>query len=586
MADDKKIASGSVNDLVKAFEKDRKGQFEANKAQVSRLEEIADKIKDQTDTIDLQTKNDGATSKSLRKLEMTTAAGDPLIQQLREDYERSSASLESAIASGDQQRIEMARKQVEATEKTIQSEEDKREALKKQEEANSLLTRIGDGVSNFTSNVGQTAGFLAGIAGLATLFFSPETFGKIVRKAIDTVSAIVSVIDDFINGDFESAKATIKENFAEFGTILGVGIILALPKLLGVFQKLKTAFTTFGVFMKSEFVKNMMSNLKSMMKSVGGALMNPIKTLTNLFTAFQTTMIGKFLVQMTENLKSMMASVGKALMNPITTLKNLFLAFKSSMIVTFVVDMTKNLMSMMASVGSALMNPIATLRKLFTGFRVFMTATFIPGMIAALSGMMASIGGLLVAMAPILIPILAIGALFAAIAFALTKVRDAMGFTSVFDVIMYGLSFIQDGFAHLGNVFIKIAKKIAGLGARLLEFLGVDVPDWVYKARDMELLRTDNAARKKVELQAKAEQQRIEKEQEAMRQEEATKPDATGTDLINTSTENALATPAAANPVVVSNQQSSNVNNASTVTSNIISGRPLRTSGLQLSFSR
>jgi len=548
------IKDGSINDLIKAFKEQRQGEVESEKEQVSRLSEIAEKIKDQTTTIDLQTQNDNETQKKLRSLQMTTQAGDPLIQQLGEDFKISQKSLEDAMTSGNQEAIELARQQVEAAQDAIQSEEDKRESIAKQEEANSTLTKIADGVSNFGGKAAATAGFLAGIAGLATLFFSPETFAEIVNTAINVVKDIVSVIEDFVTGDFESMNATISENFGTFGTILAVGIIAALPKLLRVFRTLKTGFTTFRVFMTSEFVANMMANLKSMMKSVGAKFMKVFRGLTTMFTTFGTFMKTSLVTPLISNLKSMMTSVGSAMMGMVTKLVDLFKTFGLFMRTTFVPTLMSNLKSMMAAVGGAFMKLFKGLVTAFQVFRVFMMGSFIPSMLAGLTAIGAAMVPVLAAMAPILLPILAIGAVFGVIAYALTKIRDAMGFTSVFDVIMYGLSFIQDGFAHLGNVFIRIAKKIAGLGARLLEFLGVDVPDWVYKARDMELMRTDNAARKKAELQAKAEEERITKAEEERKQQELNIA-GPGSEMIELSTDNALANITPSKETQVNTQQ-------------------------------
>ena len=352
---------------------------------------------------------------------------------------------------------------------------------------------------------------------------------------VEALGKIFSAFGFLIDGDTENLKKTLDENKGLFGGILaGIGVFFAGP-IIKTVSFLATKMTAFGTFLKSEFVANMISNLKSMMTSVGKALMNPITTLKNLFLSFQTTMVGQFLVNMTNNLKSMMLSVGNALMNPITTLKNLFLAFKTSMAVTFVVDMTKNLMSMMASVGNALMNPIATLRKLFTGFRIFMTATFIPGMLAALTGMMASISGLLVAMAPILIPIIAIGVLFAGIALALTKIRDAMGFTSVFDVLMLGVAHLKDAFAHVVNAIGSIVNFIFGIVEGIASFIGFDV-----ELPKVPKMSTDNAEQKKAELDLKAEADRVEAAAEAERQKLS--ETGTGTELVNDSTENTLNT--------------------------------------------
>ena len=556
----KDVADGSINDLIAKFEENRKGRAESEKQQISRLNEVAKKIQDQTKTIDLQTQNDKETQSKLKSLQMSTAAGDPLIQQLNEDFKTSQAALQSAIESGDQKAIELAREQVEAAQNAIVSEEERREALAKQEESNSLLRGLGDKLTAGRDAAVATGGFLAGIAALALLFMDPETFANIVMKGIEALTTIFETFGYLMEGDMEGLKTHLDENKGLFAGILaGIGVFFAGP-IMNAISFLSTKMTAFGTFLKSEFVANMVDNMKSMMASVGKALMNPITTLKNLFLSFQTTMVGQFLVQMTENLKSMMASVGKALMNPITTLKNLFMAFKTSMAVTFVTDMMASLRSMMASVGTALMNPITTLRNLFGTFRLFMTATFIPSMIAAFTGMMASIGGMLAAMAPILIPILAIGAILGLIYLAFDSLKKAMGFTSIFDVIMLGVAHLKDAFAHVVNAIGSIVNFIFGIVEGIASFIGFDV-----ELPKVPKMSTDNAEKKKAELDLKAEQARIEAAAEEERQKMAEAGQ--GTEILDTSTENAI-TPAA--PVtVVQNEQVATVQNSSSQSNNI-----------------
>lgn len=464
---------------------------------VNRLSQLSEQIKGQTDVIETQTKSTTDSEKSLNKLLMSTEAGDPFIQQLQKDFQDSQANLQAAIESGNQQDVDLALAQVKATQDTIQSEEDKREALKKQDEANSLLLNMADGIENFGGKAVKTAGFLAGIAGLATLFFSPETFSKIVGKAIEVVSNIVSVIDDFINGDFESAKETIKENFGQFATILGVGIIAALPKLLRVFKMLQTGFTTFRVFMASQFVANMMANLRSMMASVGGAFMKVFRGLT----------------------------------------------------------------------------------KLFTVFRVFMMTSFIPSMIAGFTGMMAGMVPILAAMAPILLPILAIAAVFGLIVFALTKIRDALGFTSVFDVMLLGIAYLKDAFAHVVNFIGSIVNFILGMVEKFGKFLGFDID-----LPEIPKMDTDNAAKKKAELQAKAEEERIKKAEEERKAQELN-AQGPGVQMMDLSAENALADLQMPETNVVTTQnvtQSRNESNRVTV----LSGREHRSSGFVGAYAR
>jgi len=486
----------NLNEQANNILDSQKNAIESNE-QVNSLQRLTEELASQKDLIELQTQASTDGKKALNKLSMTTAAGDPLLDELKSSFMNSQKGLEDALATGDQQQIDLAQKQLEAALKAIQTEEERREALKKQDEANSLLTKMADGLEGGTAKVAKTAGFLAGIAGIATLFFSPETFGAIVRKAIDTVSAIIDTIDKFINGDMEGMKKTIDENFTEFSVILGSLGLMILPKVLRAMTFLKNTFIAFRTFMISDFVANMMSNLKSIMASVGGAFMKVFRGLVTLAQVF----------------------------------------------------------------------------------RVFMMTTFVPSMVAAFSGMMAAMVPILIAMAPILLPILAIAALFAVIGVALVKIRDALGFTSIFDVMLLGLAYLKDAFAHVVNFIGTIVNFVLGIVEKFGRFLGfeIDLPE-------IPKMDTDNAAKKKAELQAKAEEVRLEKEQEALRKEQQ---NLTGADIPDISAENALAqVDVKQNPVVVSNQQSSNVNNSSSVTSNIISGRPLRSSGLSLSFSR
>lgn len=498
-----KALDNRFNELVNLNEQannildSQKNAIESNE-QVNSLQRLTDELAGQKDLIELQTQAQTDSKKSLRKLSMTTAAGDPLLDELKTSFMNSQKGLEDALATGDQQQIDLAQKQLEASLKAIQTEEERREALKKQDEANSLLNKVADGLEGGTEKVAQTAGFLAGIAGIATLFFSPETFGAIVRKAIDTVSAIIDTIDKFINGDMDGMRKTIDENFTEFAVILGSVGLMILPKVLRAIRFLRNTFIAFRTFMVSDFVANMMANLRAMMASVGGAFMKVFRGLTTVFQVF----------------------------------------------------------------------------------RVFMLTTFVPSMIAAFSGMMAAMVPIFAALSPILIPILAIAALFGAIYVGLTMLRDAMGFTSIFDVIMLGVAYLQDAFGHVVNAIGSIVNFIFGIVEGIASFIGFDV-----ELPKVPKMSTDNAEKKKAELDLKAEKARIEEEQRLAREKE--KENLTGSEIPDISAENALGQmDVQQQPVVVSNQQSSTTTQSSSVVSNITSGRPLRTSGLQLSFSR
>ena len=487
----------NLNDQANSILEANKNLIEGDQT-VNRLSQLSEQLKSDTDLIETQTKNDKETQRSLNKLLMTTEAGDPLITQLQEDFNVSQANLLNAIENGNQQDIDLALAQVKATQDTIQSEEDKREAIAKQEEANSLLLNIADGVENFSGKAVKTAGFLAGIAGLATLFFSPETFAKIVNKALEVVGNIISVIEDFINGDLEGAGETIRENFGTFATILGVGLLAALPKLLRAFRLLQTAFTTFRVFMASEFVAQMMGNLRSMMASVGGAFM---KIFRGLVTAFQV-------------------------------------------------------------------------------FRVFMVTTFVPSMLAGLTAIGAAMAPVLAAMAPILLPILAIAAVFGALYLGLNAIKEAMGFTSVLDVLMLGVAHLKDAFGHVVNAIGSIVNFIFGIVEGIASFIGFDV-----ELPKVPTMDTDNAEKKKAELDLKAEEQRIKDAEEKRRQELNTAGQ--GTEMLDLSTQNAMAQ-TEPQPTQAPQVAQTNVTQSRSETSKVtvISGRMPRSVSYAASYAR
>ncbi len=494
----------SLNDQANNILESQKNAIEGDET-VNSLKRLTEELSGQKDLIELQTKAQTDGKKALNKLSMTTEAGDPLLDELKSSFTSSQDALEAALETGDQQQIDLAQAQLEAVLKGILTEEERREALKKQEEANSLLSNMADKIESGGGKVAKTAGFLAGIAGIATLFFSPETFGAIVRKAIDTVGAIVDTIDKFINGDMEGMRKTIDENFTSFSVILGSLGLMILPKVLRAIRFLKNGFMAFRTFMISDFVANMMANLKSMMASVGGAFMKVFRGLV-------------------------------------------------------------------------------TLTKVF---RVFMMTTFIPSMVAAFSGMMAAMVPIIAAMAPILVPILAIMALVGGLYLGFKALQDSLGpGASIMDTLKVAMLYFVDFLAMIVNGITFIPRKmISFLGKRAAKWILGD--DFDTSALDAigEGLDTGRGKRAAEEIRLKNEEAAMQKEQEELRQKD--QENLTGADIPDISTENALAqVEVKQNPVVVSNQQSSNVNNSSSVTSNIISGRPLRTSGLQLSFSR
>ena len=217
-------------------------------------------------------------------------------------------------------------------------------------------------------------------------------------------------------------------------------------------------------------------------------------------------------------------------------IRGAFLLFQTTFIGQYISGMMLHFKEMMKALGGKLMKGVRLLTSLAGASRLTMMTAVLP----ALGAMLTTMGSAFLAiLAPFAIPIaIAAGivAIVVGIGFMLTKLRDALGFSSVFDVILLGAAHLKDGFAHIANFFIKIAKKIAGLGTRLLETFGIEVPDFVKKLEGAELMATDNAAKKKIELRQKAEEERVEqaaKELELARQENTTGDDMSDMSDIN-----------------------------------------------------
>ena len=446
----------------------------------SEMKELIKSLKDSTDsnkaeseTIDMQM--------FLEQFKDSMKVGDTNIKALKVEFEKANEILNNQSSEAAEK--EDAQKTIDAIKESVESEEEKREKQKAQDEANSILNKmsgkldsVAKGLDGFVSNAIGAGGLLAA----AMLFIDPEKFFNILSGLFDAAIEIIGKISAFfkdkilpklgeVEGEVDYTSVLIGSLLAYFsGTI-----IRALSSTVKVMKTLVTAVKTFATFIKTSFVGNMISNLAT--------------TTKNFMSA------------------------------GITKVKNAAIAFKAKMLTEFIPNMLANLKSIMASLGGKIMSLFQKLVKVAQVFRLLMVTTFIPSMIAGFTGMMAAITPVLIAMAPILLPILAIAAAFGLLLLGLNKIKESMGFTSIFDVVEYGLAHVKDGLARFGNFFIKIAKKIADLASGVLEMFGFEVPDFITDLSNAQMLSTDNAAKKKVELKEKAETARLEKlEQEKL----------------------------------------------------------------------
>lgn len=355
--------------------------------QTKSLKELVDTLKEQSGNVKSNVEASVDVEKSLKSLEgfMGYKSNEETLI-LREQFDKLKATMDEQVKLQEaglpfnQNLLDSAQDQLEVLKEGIQSEEDKREAVAKQEEANNLLLKMSNSFDKGLGKVKETGGFLAGIAGLAALVLDPQAFANGLIKVIGFVQDMVDTVEKVFAGDFEGAATLIKDNGGIIAAILGGVLLWNMGKILK------------GI---SLFIKG------------------------------------------------------------------------------------------------------------FKIFRMFMMATFIPAIGAALTGIMSAMAPIIAAMLPILLPVLAIAALFGIIGFALVKIRDALGFTSVLDVIMLGVAYLQDAFAFVGNLVIDIVNFIMGIVNKVAGWIpGLDD----FEVPKIERMKTDNAERKKAELEEKAAQ--------------------------------------------------------------------------------
>ena len=292
-------------------------------------------------------------------------------------------------------------------------------------------------------------------------------------KMADKQSGLLSKISGGISG----LTGFLKDNAVAVGGGLLAGLALFAPELLEKLVKRLVAILSTAM----DIVKKLLDgDINGALESFG----TEWKAFTGAFIFFFGGKIIKALKGAHAAFKGMLAAVQ---------------TYKMFLATNYAGSMMAHFKDMMKNLGNTLMKPLRLLLNGAKVFRTFMMATFIPGMIAAFSGMIAAITPMLVALAPILLPILAIAAVFGLIYLALEKMREAMGFTSIFDVMLLGVAYLKDAFGHIVNLIGTIVNFIMGLVGKFASLIGFDID--IPKIPKMD---TDNAKKKKAELEEKA----------------------------------------------------------------------------------
>ena len=295
----------------------------ASKEQAKSFKEMVDLMKDQSENIVKGTDLNVDVRKQIEKLEGAFGIySNDNTKALREQFMSLDAVMQEQISLQEQglpynqELLDRAQEQLETLQEGVKSEEEAREANKKQDEANSTLLKIanstekmGEGIAKFAGG----AGAMAGIIGLALALFSPETFIAIITKIIDTVSDIFQGITDLLEGDIEGFLEMIQDNFLLFAGLLGYMVLTNLPRVLRFLRILGNAFKVFRLFMISDFVKNMLAHLGTMMSAVGGAFMKAFQFLVRGFQMFRVFMVSTFIPAMWTGFMAIMSTLSAAL---------------------------------------------------------------------------------------------------------------------------------------------------------------------------------------------------------------------------------------------------------------------------------
>jgi hypothetical protein len=167
--------------------------------------------------------------------------------QLRQTLANIQIALDSASNA---EQMELAEEQLEALKDLAGTEEENREAARRQEEANEFLSKIVSGIDGLADAYDKqldalkpSGGLLAGLGAAALLFADPETLFAGVQAAIDGVFAIVDSIKMFLEGDFTGGFELLKENIGAVGAIVGTFAVLFGGTIIRTIGSMVKAFS-------------------------------------------------------------------------------------------------------------------------------------------------------------------------------------------------------------------------------------------------------------------------------------------------------------------------------------------------------
>ena len=256
-----------------SLEFSRNPEKEYEKISATMLTELSRKIEQQSKIIEADTASNEL-SKKIKELQKTSLyQNKETSTMLADTYAEYSKQLEDAIASGNENDIEIAREQLEALGSSVESEEKRREAAKANDKQTDIflnmqasLEKTADGITNLGQGAVKGVGFLAGLAGMFMLFTDPEKFAKIMMDVMNIVSDIFNGIILILQGDFAGGLKKFEGHWlAITGIIAGLAayllgpIIGAFSSIFGVLSKVVNALKVVRLFMMGTLIPGIMA---------------------------------------------------------------------------------------------------------------------------------------------------------------------------------------------------------------------------------------------------------------------------------------------------------------------------------------
>lgn len=250
--------NSDTSDLIQKY---GSKEEQATKENLSSLQNVIKRIEKQTKITEGDTLNQDL-GRQLKKLGGKFGQFSTMqTKALQKAYDDAQKNLALPMNEDNKKLILAAREQIEEIKKGAESEENRREAQKLNEEANSRLARIGNAMESFGQKFDDVAmagakgaGFLAGLTGLALLFLDPETFQAIMTSIIEKASIVFDTIYALVSGDFDKAGELFGENMGLFGSLIGSIAFLFMGRFIKVIGTALKAARVFKVFMMGTFI--------------------------------------------------------------------------------------------------------------------------------------------------------------------------------------------------------------------------------------------------------------------------------------------------------------------------------------------